>query len=379
MLIVHIIIDLDVGGAELMLKRLIDSHHGNTSYQHLVISLTDIGEVGKQLQAVGIEVKALGMRNLLNLPRILWQLVRLIRTIRPGIIQTWMYHADLLGGLAARLAGNRNVIWGIRTTDIRAGGSRVTLVVRRVCAWLSHWVPDTIVCAAEASRKVHVALGYDAARMKVIANGFDLTRLVSTAEQRKNLRAEFDFQDKELVIGSLGRFNPVKDQENFVRAVGILAQQYSNLRFLMVGRDLEFSNVELTSWIQQTGYADRFVLLGERSDVPACLSAMDIFCLHSRTEGFPNGLGEAMAMGLPGVSTDVGDAALLLGDGGVIVSKEDPAALAQGLEKLLLLKSEERVSLGQKAKQRIHDKFTLAHTRDKFETIYNSILNRDVY
>lgn len=378
MRILHIIIGLNVGGAELMLRRLIESHHDNPGYRHAVISLTDISKVGLQLKAQGIEVRALGMRSSLNIPLILWRLMRLIRDANPDIVQTWMYHADLLGGLAARLVGNQHVIWGIRTTDVRAGGSRVTAVVRWVCAWLSYWVPHTIVCAAEASRQVHVAIGYDVARMKVVHNGFDILQLVATKQQRECLREQFSIQEEDLVIGSVGRFNPVKDQENFVKAAGILVKLYSNVRFMMVGRDLDTNNTELNRWISETGHADRFVLLGERSDVPACLSAMDIFCLHSRTEGFPNGLGEAMAMGLPSVVTDVGDATLLLGKCGIVVSKEDPTALAQGLKELMSLSPADRTLLGHKARQRIHDEFTLVRARERFEAIYDEVLTRDV-
>jgi glycosyltransferase involved in cell wall biosynthesis len=147
---------------------------------------------------------------------------------------------------------------------------------------------------------------------------------------------------------------------------------------MMVGRDLDVDNVDLSSCINETGYSDRFVLLGERSDVPVCLSAMDIFCLHSRTEGFPNVLGEAMAMGLPCVATDVGDAALLLADGGVIVPKKNSAALAQGLEKLCRLTPAGRIALGKKSKHRVRDEFSMTRTRDRFEAIYTKIVSRNV-
>jgi|SRR5450830_191906 len=151
--IIHIIVGFYICGAELMMKRLIESHHGNANYKHTVISLTGIGTVGRQLQAVGFEVHALGMQSALDIPRVIWKLVHLIRTARPDVVQSWMYHADLLGGLAARLAGNRNVIWGIRTTEVTVGGTRATVFVRQLCAWLSRTVPHTIVRAADASRR----------------------------------------------------------------------------------------------------------------------------------------------------------------------------------------------------------------------------------
>jgi glycosyltransferase involved in cell wall biosynthesis len=310
------------------------------------------------------------MKSAAGSPLALFRLTRLIRRLEPDIVQTWMYHADLLGGLAARLAGVRNVIWGVRTTNVEAGGTPATMVVMRMCAHLSRWVPRAIVCAAEASRRVHEKAGYDGLRMTVISNGFDLARLVATSEQRMAVRAACGVQSGELVIGILGRFNPAKDQHNFVQAAARVARGYPAARFLMVGRGLDASNAALNDWIEKTGFASRFVLLGERSDVAACLSAMDLFCLSSRTEGFPNVVGEAMAMGLPCVVTDVGDAAMLVADTGYVVPKEDPTALAAGLEKLLELSVERRASLGKKAKQRIMSEFTIERARQRFESIY---------
>ncbi|WP_240538431.1 glycosyltransferase [Rhodoferax sp. PAMC 29310] len=353
---------------------MIESHHGKADYQHTVISLTGIGTVGQQLQALGFEVHDLGMRSALDIPRVMWRLMRLIRTARPDVVQTWMYHADLLGGVAARLAGNRNVIWGIRTTEVTAGGSRATAFVRQLCAWLSRTVPHTIVCAADASRRAHIAVGYDAARMVVVPNGFDLTRLVATPAQRDALRLQCGFSSNVVVIGYLGRFHPVKDQENFVRAAGLVAQQNSDARFLMVGRGLDANNAQLAQWINATGCPDRFVLLGERADVPICLAAMDLFCLSSRTEGFPNVVAEAMAMGLPCVVTDVGDAAMLVADTGVVVPKEDSAALALGLRQLLAMAPDARQQLGQKAKTRVHAEFSIERARERFESIYKKMV-----
>ena len=360
-----------------MLKRLVESHHGSKACRHTVISLTDIGKIGFQLQAIGVEVHALGMRSALDIPRVMWHLVRLIRTSRPDVVQTWMYHADLLGGLAARLTGNRNIIWGIRTTEVTAGGNRATALVGKLCACLSRTVPDTIVCAADASRRAHIAIGYDASRMVVVPNGFDVTCLVATSEQREVLRRQCGLSAGVVVIGYLGRFHPDKGPENFVRAAGLVAQQRNNVRFLMVGRDLDAGNARLAEWISSTGYSDRFVLLGERADAPVCLAAMDLFCLSSRTEAFPNAVGEAMAMGLPCVVTDVGDAAMLVADTGVVVPKGDSAALAAGLGQLLSMSSDARLQLGQKARARIHAEFSIDCARERFESIYQRITRKE--
>lgn len=373
MKITHVIIGLGIGGAELMLKRLVEGLSGKDDMQHSVISLTDLGPVGEQLQDKGISVIALGMKSPLSLPNTFFKLRREIEKQKPDIIQTWMYHADFLGGLAAKSLGNNNIIWGIRTTDVTLGRSKLTVGLRKLCAVLSYSVPKIIICAADAGRKVHEQVGYDSSKMTVIPNGFDLDKLKATAEQRKALRDECGFTSAEIVIGSIGRFNPIKNQQAFVEAAASVETKHPNAIFLMVGRDNNWDNVELVSWIKQYNLKNKFVLLGERSDVPICLAAMDIFCLHSKTEGFPNVLGEAMAMGLPCVATDVGDAKVLLGKTGKIVSLK-ASAVSTGITELLSLDENSLAELGTQARKRLYDNYSLPKVIEQYNSIYKSFI-----
>lgn len=371
--VLHVITGLAVGGAEMALYRLILEFRGS-GYSHTVVVLTPGGSMYARFVASGIKLIVLDVRRapLSDLLR----LYRLIRTLRPDIVQTWLYHADFLGGLAARMAGNRNVIWGIRTTDVDGGCARTTSYIRQLCASLSRWVPAAIVCVAEAARRSHSRLGYDASRMVVVGNGFDLEALTSGHQGRAAIRGKYGFKADDIVVGTLGRFNLDKDHASFVNAAGQLAARHPRLRFLMVGKDLDAGNDELMRWIAATGHAARFVLLGERSDVAACLAAMDIFCLSSRTEAFPNVVGEAMAMGLPCVATDVGDVAVLMADTGVLVPKADPDALARGVAGLMALAAEDRERLGQKARERIGALFTMDCMRERFEQIYEHVITK---
>lgn len=372
--IIHVIIGLGVGGAELMLKRLIGSHASLEEIEHSVVSLTDLGVVGDLLKAEGVQVTVLGMRNMLDVPRVVYQLFTLLRESRPEIVQTWMYHADLLGGLVARVAGVKSVIWGVRTTDVGSGGKRSTVAIRKICALLSFFLPNVIVCAANSSRKAHAMLGYCDDKMLVIPNGFEISRLQASAQQRDSLRTQLGIRPEELVVGSLGRFNPVKDQANFIAASALVAKRYPSAKFLLVGRDLDVTNIKIMQLLEATGYSDRFILLGERQDVAVCLKAMDIFCLHSRTEGFPNVLGEAMCMALPCVTTDVGDAAYLLGGNGVVVPSQDAPALAEGLSKMFELDSEARFTMGKAGQLRVYENFTLERASQRFLELYKKII-----
>lgn len=378
MKITHVIIGLGVGGAELMLKRLVEGLNGQEGMQHSVISLTGLGVVGDQLQGAGIKVTYLEMSNALSLPITFFRLRRELKKQQPDIVQTWMYHADFLGGLAARSLGIKNIIWGIRTTDVTLGRSKLTVALRKLCAWLSYSVPKVIICAADAGRKVHEQVGYDPSKMRVIPNGFDLDKLKSTPEQRQALRTELGFTEEHKVIGSVGRFNPIKNQQLFVEAAALVAKQHENARFMMVGRDNTWDNAELVGWIKQHNLQAKFALLGERSDVPVCLSAMDIFCLHSKTEGFPNVLGEAMAMGLPCISTDVGDAGLLLHQAGKIVKTSD-IDICDAVTCYLTLSQEELESFSYNSRKKIYSSYSLAKILEKYNSLYKLLKRSGIY
>jgi glycosyltransferase involved in cell wall biosynthesis len=369
--VLHVISGLSVGGAEMALYRLVLQFRGS-DYAHTVVSLTPGGGMIGRFVDSDIRLHVLDLRQAPATQFV--QLYRLIRALRPDIVQTWLYHGDFLGGLAARMAGNRKVIWGIRTTDVDGGCARTTSLVRRACASLSRWIPHTIVCVAEAARRSHAQVGYDTGRMIVVGNGFDLAALTASAIDRSQLRGLCGFGAGDIVIGTLGRFNLDKDHRNFVVAAGKLAAMDPRVRFLMIGRDLDAGNAALGGWIRKTRHADRFVLLGERDDVAVCLAAMDIFCLSSRTEAFPNVVGEAMAMGLPCVATDVGDVAALVADTGVVVPKADPDALARGLSGLIARGPAHRHQLGQRARERIHATYDMRCVRARFESIYDSVM-----
>ena len=369
----HVSTTLNVGGAELMLRRLIEARNGDANYRHTVISLGDIGKVGRQLQNLGIEVHALNARSLRDVPRVLWKLSRLIRASRPDVVQTWMYHADLIGGLAARLAGNRRVIWGIRCTNLPHAKMSTQFVVT-LCAFLSRYVPSVIVCCAQSARDVHVARGYARTKMVVIPNGYDLKELKRNPELRGQTRVAFGFGDEDLIVGIVGRFDPQKDHETFVLSAAALAAKVDRVKFLMVGRGINSANEVLKGWIAQSGWENRFVLAGERSDIPRLLAGLDVLCLSSSCgEGFPNVVCEAMAMGIPCVVTDAGDAADIVSDTGIVVPPRDPMALAEGLRTMLSRGTAERSRLGELARRRIEMHYSIEMISAQFENIYDQL------
>jgi glycosyltransferase involved in cell wall biosynthesis len=374
--IVHVIVGLDRGGAEMMLRRLIEANLSLSSKnKHCVISLTDLGFHGPLLQERGVAVYAMGLISSMGLLAVGLRLTLLLRKLNPDVVQTWMSHSDLIGGVAARLAGVRSIVWGVRTTDYSVE-SRSTRAVRWLCARLSGVIPSKIVSAAQASLESSKQAGYSAEKLMVIHNGFDVAALQSYRGKGEVIREQIATQSEILVIGCLGRYNPAKDHVNFVRAAGLVAAKFPTCHFLMVGSGLTRSNAELMLHINATGFAERFVLLGERPDPAACLDAMDIFVLSSCTEAFPNVLGEAMAMGVPCVSTDVGDAAVLLGETGELVPPLNSTALAGAVERLLVKPLAERKALGKRGRERLEKFFSIETAARRFDDLYSTLAKK---
>lgn len=334
MSVLHIITGLSNGGAEAVLYRLCIS---DSAHKHTVISLMDAGKYGPLLEAAGVRVHYLDMprgRVTLKGIKALW---RMLRTERPDVVQTWMYHADLIGGLFARLAGVRKVFWGIRHTDLVPGqSSKSTILIARLCARLSRFIPSGIVCCAERARVVHVELGYAADKCVVIPNGYDVKRFRPDPQARLQLRKQWGVDESIPLLGMVARFNPQKDHYTLLAALATLKQQGLVFRCALIGHGMNSDNEALCAVINQHELRDTLILLDQRSDIPDVMAALDLHVLPSSFgEAFPNVLAEAMACGTPCVSTDVGDAALIVGDTGWVVPPRDPGALAGAIESAL--------------------------------------------
>jgi glycosyltransferase involved in cell wall biosynthesis len=375
MKVVHIAAGLDTGGGQTMLYRLV-SRTDRELYPTEVVSLTDIGPIGDRIRDLGVPVSAIGMRRGVPSPLAVFRLGRLLRTRSPHAVQTWGYHADLAGGLAARLAGHIPLVWGIHHTTFDAQGSkRLTVWTAWICARLSRWLPDRIVCCSEATRQVHTRLGYAADKMIVITNGFDPDLFRPDAAARQSVRQELGIDANTPLIGLVARFDPQKNHRGFLQAAAILHARLPQCRYLLCGTDITWENSQLVEWIDAAGIRDRCHLLGERSDVPRLMAAVDVVSSAAAFgEAFPLVIGEAMACGVPCVVTDVGDSAIMVGETGVVVPPGDPQALAHGWARLLLsVSAEERRSLGLAARRRVEEQFSLERTVEQYLSVYGAV------
>jgi len=325
--VLHVITNLDDGGAQTVLLRLVAADARDA---HAVVSLTDGGIFGARLAAAGVPVTTLGLPRGRVTAAGFARLVRAVRAARPDAVQTWMYHADLLGGLAARLAGVRAVVWGLRNTDLDPRRvSRQTRLTARACAAVSRIVPRRIVSCSQEAARVHAALGYPADRMAVVPNGYDLTAFAPDPAARARVRSELGIGEAQALLGMVARWDPHKDHANLVAALALLGNGGApDWRCALVGRGMDSGNPAVAALLGRHGMGGRVLALGARDDVPAIMNALDLHVLSSVGEAFPNVVAEAMACGTPAVVTDSGDAALIVGETGWVVPPDDPRALA---------------------------------------------------
>jgi glycosyltransferase involved in cell wall biosynthesis len=378
MKILHLITDLDVGGAEVMLFNLACEHH-KKGIEMCVVGLTGDGLIGERIKQLGITVKSLGMRPGILDIQALTSLDKIVRDFKPDIIQSWMYHSDLIGSLLAIKRRNIPVLWGLHHTINETGSMKTaTIFIVKLNAFLSRWLPSKIICCSNATYKTHMDLGFISDKMIVIQNGIDIEKFQIDDSARHSVRSDLGLGKSIPLIGMLARFHPQKDHRTFILAAEILISMIPDVHFILAGKDIETGNSKLVSWIKSAGLEKHFHLLGLRADSSRLYAALDIGTLSSANgEGLPISICEAMACGLPCVVTDIGDSSEVIGETGITVQPGNPIELANGWKKILSLNAEEYAKMRIQARSRIERLYNIIETADRYHNIYLSIHNCD--
>lgn len=373
--VMYVISDLSIGGAEMMLYKLL-AETDRTRFEPIVVSLMGGGALRERIETLGVAVHTMGMRPKLPTPLALWHLIRLTRRLRPALVIGWMYHSCLAVQLASiftsRLA---TVLWSIHySASSLAEEKWLTALVIRACAFFSG-LPDKIIFVSRDGQSKHRRLGFSTENSCVIPNGIDANTFAPSSEARASVRSELGLPGDALLIGMVSRYHPMKDYANFLRAAALVSKKHPEAHFLLVGRAVDGENQELRRLIHELGLVRRTHLLGERHDIPRLTAALDVFSLSSYCESFPTVIGEAMACGVPCVVTDVGDAAWIVGDDtGHVVPPRDPGALARAWAEMINLGEEGRAALGCAALSRVSALFPLKSLVHRYEALYEAVL-----
>ena len=333
MTVLHVITGLDNGGAEGALFRLARADRANT---HIVISMTDTGVYGQRFMDAGIAVHAAAMpRGRISVAG-LRRVYRLIRLANPDVVQTWMYHADIAGGVLARLAGRRAIAWGVRAADAHRHSPRAVNALVRIGAACSYLIPRRILFNSAAGSYWHLRAGYSSSRSRIVPNGYDTDALRPDAGARRRQRAAWGLPEATVVFGTVARWDPLKDHTTLAAALRRLAVSTTAAWCcVLVGPGMTPANPQAAALFAAPELQGHIILAGPSDDVSAVMNAFDVHVLSSKSEAFPNVLPEAMACGTPCVATNVGDAADIVGATGWIVPAATPDALAGALHEAL--------------------------------------------
>jgi len=372
--VLHIITNLDAGGAETFLLRLAKTLSKERFHSKVAAIIAD-GRLASNFDQENIEVVSLGMGRGIPDPRGLLRLMALVRRFRPDIVQTWLYHADFLGLLATRGVHATNLVWNIRCSNMDlAQYSWRTQKIRSILA-RSARLPAAIVVNSEAGIAAHAELGYRPKHWTLIENGVDANEFRPDADARARVRRDLGIDATTPVVGVVGRSDPMKDHTTFLQAAAKLREVHKSVHIVMVGRGVEETNVVYRRQLRELGLLKCAHLLGEREDVATIMNSFDYFCMPSAFgEGLPNAVAEAMAVGVPCVVTDVGDAARIVGASGAVAQPSDPDSLARVLQTVLDVSDERRQHLGHSARARVIENFSLENSVAKYADFYEGLV-----
>lgn len=373
--IVHIISGLKVGGAETALYQLLTSQQFART-QSLVINLGQDGPIGEKIRQSGLVVRDLGINPALPNPLKLFTLRRWLMDVEPDIVHTWMYHANLIAGAVAKLSTDARLLWAVRQ-DIRDKSwiKPTTRWVIKMGGRLAGAIPDRILSVSERAVSSHVQIGYPREKFLVISNGLDTNIFLPNPGARKSVLEELGLEESVQLLGFFARDHPIKDHRTFLRAAQLAHKRLPSLHFVLCGNGMDKSNRKLISEIEKTGLRKVVHLLGLREDMPRLYAALDIYSISSVSEGFPSSVGEAMASAVPCVVTDVGDAAKLVGDTGIVVPSRSPEGLANAWAELLEYDEVRKLALSQAARDRIIENFSFEKMLNDYYRIYAELAN----
>ncbi len=351
------ITDLDVGGAERMFVELV-TRLDRRRWEPRVFCLSGPGALVERLQASNVPVTCLGAKNARNLG-VIWQLARELKKFRPALIQNFLFHANLVGRMAAWWARVPHVVCGIRVAERR---SRVPLWLDR----LTQGFVDHNVCVSRrvAEFSIHHS-GLKASKVSVIQNGVDAQRFAAATAVD---RASLGLTASPLVL-FVGRLDSQKAPFVLLEAFERLVARHADWQLLFVGEGP--LRLAIADWIAEHRLQSSIHLAGWRSDVAELLKTADVLVLPSLWEGMPNIVLESMASGLPVVVSRVEGTEELIRDGetGLLTSPGSVEELEQRIEQILMGR-DFSTSLANAAQQTIFKGFTLEAMVSSYEQLY---------
>lgn len=370
MRIIHIITSLGDGGAENILHKICRYDLDN---QHIIISLKQPDKYSRILKKLGIKVYYLNLK-FYSIFKFFY-LIKLLKYLKPDLIQTWLIHGDLIGGLAAKFSNIKNIFWNVRYSKLEfEKDNLINIFLIRILAIFSYIIPKKIIVVSKSAKKNCLDLGYSKKKLILISNGYDLSLFKCNLEKRISFRKKLNLSKNIFVIGNVARFAKMKDHFTLIKALSLI--QLKNIRFLciLIGSGVDKSNLELLNKIKKLKLTKNIKLLGKNDDIPQVMNGIDIYIQSSKYgEGFPNVVAEAMACKVPCIVTNSGDAPLIVGRTGWVIPPNNPKKLAKAIMSAISKKNTKKwVEMRKSSRERIKKNFHIDRMIMNYKKIWST-------
>jgi len=363
MRIVYMLASLRVGGAE---KQVLALAGRMASRGHTVTLVTLLAQSSLEWRTTLPVIRLNLHSNPFSLVAVFGRARHTLRSLKPDVIHSHSFHANIFARIVSRFAGRPMVISTIH--NIYEGG-RLRMLAYRLTDGLS--TRTTAVCQAAADRFVKLK-AVSAEKCTVVPNAIDLGEFTPDATRRTTLRESLGADDKFVWLAE-GRITAAKDYPNLLGAFTRVLKSNPNAFLWIAGQGSGHEESRLRALAANLGLSRSMQFLGLRHDLPALLDAADGFVLSSAWEGMPLAIAEAMAMEKPIVATDVGGVRELVGETGPLVPAHDPEALADAMLELMRKPEADRLVIGRTARMRIQAGFNFDSRVEEWETLYRAL------
>ena len=364
MKILFLIRSLNYAGAERQLVTLARGLH-QRGHKVAVAVFYGGGPMEEELRKIGVPVRSLEKRGRWDTVGFIWRLIKLVRRDKPDILHGYLSMPNILAAIVGIIFSRVRIVWGVRASNVQLDEydwlMRISYQIERHLSRLA----DLIIVNSQAGLRHAVAKGFAREKMIVIPNGIDIDQFRPDPEARQRVRAEWGVNEDQVLIGLVGRIDPMKDHVTFLKSAALLAKEHKHFVFACVGRSCEPDKQRLVELSKELGIADYLIWSDARPDMPAVYNALDVLVSSSRSEGFSNVIAEAMACDAPCVVTDVGDSAIIVAASGEVVPPRDVEAMKAAT--IRCVKKSRADYEKQTRRQRIADQFSVMELEARTE------------
>ncbi len=378
MKILHFTTTVGGGGAETMLCNIVEQMAANGVESVVVSTTSSIGDnsLKERLERCS-RFYDLEAGSLLSL-RMMARFRKILLAEQPDIVQTWMHTSGVVAGGVSFLTGFRKIVWGVHSKELFIDPSSSSLkafLLKAALAFGSKFLPRKIISCSQVGITIHQQeLSYPEQKMVWVANGIDTDRFRPNEGARAKWRQQLNIPADSLVVGMVTRMAPIKDVPTFLRAITIAQSAGSQSHFVICGEGLDHADTEIRECVDQLPDASRLHWIPFQHQIEDVYPLFDWLTLTSLSEACPMVLIEAMSCGVPCISTDVGDAKLIIDRSGYTFPPQAPKELAEIWKEIESAPRESHQFRSELSRNLTISRFRLEDCVSNYRKIYQDLL-----